>query len=100
VRIRALSRAPGTARYADEQGHLTPHLTRPDGQDMMLAFAPTPQTARQYYGQLLRTYYRTFLSPSQRRYITERYGSRAYRRVLRGAMGITWEYLKLVVRPA
>jgi radical SAM superfamily enzyme YgiQ (UPF0313 family) len=39
------------------------------------------------------------LSQSRRRYIRHRYGKRVYRRMLRGAMGNTWQYLKLMVRP-
>jgi radical SAM superfamily enzyme YgiQ (UPF0313 family) len=39
------------------------------------------------------------LSQSRRRYIRHRYGKRVYRRMLRGAMGNTWQYLKLIVRP-
>jgi len=64
-----------------------------------LAFTPTALSPRAYYWQLLRAYFRTSASAAQRRYIKGRYGNHVYRRVLRGAIGITWQYLKLIVRP-
>jgi radical SAM superfamily enzyme YgiQ (UPF0313 family) len=44
-------------------------------------------------------HYKTTGNSSRRRYIRHRYGNRVYRRMLRGAMGNTWQYLKLIVRP-
>ena len=101
VNIQPITPMPGTPLYDDEQGHLTLPRTRSERWDMAhLAFRPTALSPRAYYWQLLKTYYKTSASPSQRRYISSRYGRRVYRRVLRGAMGITWQYLKLIVRPA
>jgi hypothetical protein len=54
---------------------------------------------RAYYWHLLRTYWSTSASAPQRRYLRSRYGESVYRRVRRGAVGITWQYLKLIAVP-
>jgi radical SAM superfamily enzyme YgiQ (UPF0313 family) len=101
VNIQPITAMPGTPLYEDVQSHLTLPRTQSERWDMgHLAFQPTALSPRAYYWQLLRTYYRTSATPTQRRYINERYGHRVYRRIVRGALGVTWQYLKLIVRPA
>lgn len=100
VNIQPITPMPGTPLYEDEAGHLTLSRERSERWDMAhLAFTPTKLSPRAYYWQLLRAYLRTSASAPQRRYIRQRYGDRVYRRVFRGAMGISWQYLKLIARP-
>ncbi|PFG16857.1 radical SAM superfamily enzyme YgiQ (UPF0313 family) [Propionicimonas paludicola] len=100
VNIQPITPMPGTPLYDDEAGRITLPRERSERWDMAhLAFAPTALKPRAYYWQLLRAYYRTSASAPQRRYIKARYGDRVYRRVFNGAMSITWQYLKLIVRP-
>ncbi len=100
VSIQPITPLPGTPLYDDEQGQLTLPRIRSERWDMAhLAFEPSSLSPRAYYWQLLKTYYKTSAGPSQRRYIVSRYGTRVYLRVLRGTVGIAWQYLKLIARP-
>ena len=54
---------------------------------------------RAFYYHILRAYWKTAASRKGRQYIRERYGRKVYRRVRRGALCITWQYLKLIVCP-
>lgn len=100
VNIQPITPMPGTPLYDEEREHLTLARSRSERWDMAhLAFTPTALSPRAYYWQLLRACYRTSASPAQRRYIKGRSGNHVYRRLLRGAIGITWQYLKLIVRP-
>jgi hopanoid C-3 methylase len=100
VNIQPITPMPGTPLYDEEADRLSLPRARSERWDMAhLAFRPTALSPRAYYWQLLKTYYRTSASRAQRRYVLQRYGPRVYRRVLRGALGITWQYLTLIVRP-
>jgi hopanoid C-3 methylase len=100
VNIQPITPMPGTPLYDEEHEHLTLPRSHSERWDMAhLAFTPTALSPRAYYWQLLLAYYRTSASAAQRRYIKGRYGNHVYRRVLRGALGITWQYLKLIARP-
>ncbi len=101
VTIQPVTPLPGTPLYVDVQDHLTLPRARSERWDMAhLTFQPTALSPRAYYWQLLRTYCKTSVSPSQCRYVTNRYGPRAYLRVLRGTLGVAWQYLTLILRPA
>jgi hypothetical protein len=100
VNVQPITAPPGTPPYDDKQGHLALRRITAERWDMAhLAFRPTALSPRMYCWELLKTYYRTSASSSQLRYIRRRYGNRVYRRVLRVAVGITWQYVKLIVRP-
>jgi radical SAM superfamily enzyme YgiQ (UPF0313 family) len=100
VNVQPITPLPGTPPYDDEQGHLALRRITAERWDMAhLGFRPTALSPRAYCWELLKTYYRTSASSSQLRYIRRRYGNRVYRRVLRVAVGITWQYVKLIVRP-
>lgn len=100
VNIQPITPMPGTPLYDDERDSLVLDRGRTERWDMAhLAFVPTALSPRAYYWHLLRAYWSTSASAPQRRYLRQRYGVRAYRRVRRGAVGITWQYLKLIVHP-
>lgn len=64
-----------------------------------LVMKPLHLSRRAFYYHILRAYWKTSASAKGRRYIEERYGPAVYRRVRRGALFITWQYLKLIFRP-
>ena len=64
-----------------------------------LPFAPTQLPLRAYYWNLIRAQYKTSANPSRRRYIRRHYGNRVYRRMVRGTIAHTWQYLRLMVQP-
>ena len=100
VSIQPVTPMPGMPRY--DAAHDRPGLPHSRSQvwnDAHLAFVPTQLPARAYYWNLLRVHYKTSGSASRRHYVKHRYGDRVYRRMLRGDMGSTWHYLKLIVRP-
>lgn len=100
VNIQPITPMPGTPLYDDELPNLTLPREQAERWDMAhLAFAPSALSPRAYYWHLLRTYWSTSASAPQRRHLRERYGTRVYRRVRRGAVGITWQYLKLIIAP-
>jgi radical SAM superfamily enzyme YgiQ (UPF0313 family) len=100
VNVQPVTPMPGTQHDDDERERLS--LSRHGSElrdNALLSFSPTELPARTYYWNLLRAHYKTAGNSSRRRYIRHRYGNRVYRRMLRGAMGDTWQYLKLIVRP-
>jgi hypothetical protein len=100
VNIQPMTPTPGTPRCDEDRDQLGLSRHQPERWDNAnLAFRPTELPARVYYWNLLRAHYMTSANPSRRRYIKDRYGHRVYRRILLGAMGNTWQYLKLMVRP-
>jgi radical SAM superfamily enzyme YgiQ (UPF0313 family) len=100
VNVQPVTPMPGTRHYDDEREHLSLSRHRSELWDNAhLAFSPTELPVRAYYWNLLRAHYKTTGNLSRRRYVRHRYGKRVYRRMLRGAMGNTWQYLKLMVRP-
>jgi radical SAM superfamily enzyme YgiQ (UPF0313 family) len=100
VNIQPITPMPGTPLYDDMTISLNLDRERAERWDMAhLAFTPVAMSARAYYWNLLRAYWRTSAGATQRRYLRSRYGRRVYRRVRRGALGITLQYLALVVRP-
>jgi radical SAM superfamily enzyme YgiQ (UPF0313 family) len=100
VNVQPVTPMPGTRHDDDEREQLSQSRHRSELWDNAhLAFRPTELPVRAYYWNLLRAHYKTTGNSSRRRYIRHRYGKRVYRRMLRGAMGNTWQYLKLIVRP-
>ena len=100
VNVQPVTPMPGTPRYDAEHDRLSLPRSRSElWGNAHLAFVPTELPARAYYWNLMRVHYKTSGSASRRRYVKHRYGNRVYRRMLRGAMGNTWQYLKLIVRP-
>jgi radical SAM superfamily enzyme YgiQ (UPF0313 family) len=100
VNIQPVTPMPGTPLYADEGAGLSLSRDRAERWDMAhLAFTPQALSPRSYYWNLLRTYWTTSASAPQRRHLRRRYGTRVYRRVRRGALSITWQYLKLIAAP-
>jgi len=100
VNIQPITPMPGTPLYDDEGAGLALSRERAERWDMAhLAFVPQAMGPRAYYWHLLRTYWSTSASAPQRRYLRARYGESVYRRVRKGAVGITWQYLKLIAVP-
>ncbi len=100
VNIQPSTPMPGTSEF--DEGCDQVSLARCEAErwdSAHLTFRPTELGPRAYYWQLLRAHYKTTANPSRRRYIKDRYGKRVYRRMIRGAVGNTWQYLKLMVRP-
>jgi len=100
VNIQPSTPMPGTPEFDADHDRLGLPRDRAERWDHAhLAFQPTELGPRAYYWHLLRAHYKTSASPASRRHIKDRYGKRVYRRMLRGAMGNTWQYVKLMVRP-
>ena len=100
VNIQPLTPMPGTPLYSDYPGDITLPRTLSERWDMAhLAFRPLYLSPRAYYYHILRAYYKTSASAKQRRYIKEQYGKAVYRRVRKGAVKITWQYIRLIIRP-
>ena len=101
VTIQPITPLPGTPLYVDVKDRVTLPRSQSERWDMAhLTFQPTALSPRAYYWALLKTYCKTSMNPSQRRYVSSRYGPRAYLRVLRGHLGVAWQYLTLILRPA
>ncbi len=100
VNIQPSTPLPGTPEFAADHHRLSLARDRAERWDHAhLAFQPTELGPRAYYWNLLRAHYKTSATPGRRRYIKDRYGDEVYRRMLRGSMGNTWQYVKLMVRP-
>jgi len=100
VNIQPITPMPGTPLYEKSRDKIM--LRREDSErwDMAhLAFKPVHMTSRAFYRQILRTYLRTSASKKQRRYLRDRFGESIYKRVRRGAAKITWQYIKLIIKP-
>ena len=100
VNIQPSAPMPGTPEFEADHDRLSLARGRAERWDNAhLAFQPTELGPRAYYWHLLRAHYKTTANPARRRFIKDRYGNRVYRRMIRGAMGNTWQYLKLMVSP-
>ena len=100
VNIQPITPIKGTPLYEVWQDRITQPETDHHLFDMAHAvLEPERMSKRAFYYHILRAYWSTSASRKGRRYIKERYGPAVYRRVRRGALSITWQYVKLILRP-
>ena len=100
VNIQPITPIKGTPLYQAWKGRITEDESHYHLFDMAHAvLEPEHMSKRAFYYHILRAYWKTAASRKGRRYIRERYGLPVYRRVRRGAVCITWQYIKLIIRP-
>ena len=100
VNIQPITPIKGTPLYKAWKGRITENEANYHFFDMAHAvLEPEHMSKRAFYYHILRAYWKTAASRKGRQYIRERYGRKVYRRVRRGALCITWQYLKLIVCP-
>jgi len=100
VNIQPITPMPGTPLFDETGSGLTLSRDRSCRWDMAhVAFKPTAMSYRAYYRNIIRAYMKTTLPKAQRRYWHQRYGDKVYRRVRRGVVGVTLQYLALVIWP-
>ena len=100
VNIQPITPIKGTPLYKAWKGRITENGANYHFFDMAHAvLEPEHMSKRAFYYHILRAYWKTAASRKGRQYIRERYGRKVYRRVRRGALCITWQYLKLIVCP-
>ena len=100
VNIQPITPIRGTPYYEKTKHLITEDEERYGRFDMAHAvMKPQHLSKRSFYWQILRAYFKTSASRKGRRYIRARYGKAVYRRVRRGAMHITWQYIRLILHP-
>lgn len=100
VNIQPITPIKGTPLYEAWKARITEPEENCHLFDMAHAvLEPERMSKRAFYYHILRAYWKTAASRKGRQYIKARYGGQVYRRVRRGALCITWQYLKLIVRP-
>lgn len=100
VNIQPVTPIKGTPLYEAWKGRITEKEGNYHLFDMAHAvLEPERMSKRAFYYHILRAYWKTSAARKGRRYIRERYGLSVYRRVRRGALCITWQYIKLMLRP-
>lgn len=100
VNIQPITPIKGTPLYEAWKSRITEKESNCHLFDMAHAvLEPEHMSKRAFYYHILRAYWKTAASRNGRRYIKERYGRSVYRRVRRGALCITWQYIKLILHP-
>lgn len=99
VNIQPITPIKGTPYYDRHKNELTVDESKCELFDMAHAVSkPKFMSLRKFYYNVLRAYLKTSASKKGRKYIKERYGKKAYKRVRKGAFKIAMQYVKLIIK--
>lgn len=99
INLQPITSVPGTRLYEKEKEKLVLPREKYHLWDMAhLTFLPQNMSVRAYYKNILRVYFKTAASARVKKYIRKKYGFKVYLRALKGAVAITWQYLKLIIK--
>lgn len=99
VNLQPLTPMPGTGYLEQYQNDLVIPYEEHEKWDMAhLVIQPEKLSVRQYYMQVIKLYYKITITPKNILYMFKRYGVRTTMKLSVGAMNITVQYLKKVIR--
>lgn len=99
VNIQPLTPMPGTPLFQRLGAQVVLPRASYERWDMAhLALAPSRMSARRYYAEILRAYYRTTTSLTSHLRVWRRYGTGVYLRTVRGSLRISLQYLRMIAR--
>ena len=97
INLQPVSPMPGTPLYKSCEKNITVSREQYEVWDMAhLLMNPEKMTHKEYYRNILRTYYKTSATGKAHLYILGKYGLKIYFRTLWGSLNITWQYMKLM----
>lgn len=99
LNIQPVTPIPGTMLY-EKRGHevIEPRQKYHLWDMAHILLEPTKMSRRNYYFQIMRTYYATATGPGAHVYVLRKYGLRVFLRTGIGVAYVTWQYLKLVIK--
>jgi radical SAM superfamily enzyme YgiQ (UPF0313 family) len=98
INIQPATPLPGTPLYEQSRDSIIVPREQYHLWDMAhQIMEPTKMSRRRYYFNIMRAYYKTGTGARSHWYVLRKYGLRIYLRIARGALFITWQYLKLAL---
>jgi hopanoid C-3 methylase len=99
VNLQPFTPMPKTPYFEEERANLLIPYEESEKWDMAhLVVQPTNITVRGFYAQIIRLYYKITLTPGNSAYMVRRYGWRVTAKLSFGAMKVTIQYLRKLVR--
>ena len=99
VNLQPLTPLPGTEIFEDYVPHLIVEREDYAKWDMAhVVLQPEHMSIREYYCQLLLSYYRVIMRPKHVVSLVKKYGLKENLKMLRGSSYVTWQYFKKIVK--
>ena len=100
INFQPITPIPGTPLFQKMADQICIPRTQYELWDMAhLVVRPTQISTRRFYYNIMRVYFCTSASLKAHKHILNRYGWKIYLRTLKGALCITWQYIKLLINP-